>query len=119
MIASLYKVLEKQAKKLEQAEDEYEDAVVNAAFELQTLELQLPELKQKLTEAEKNYETEVLQAKVTYEKTLTNAESAQSDYETALRKAETNYEKSRGYAMTTGSAGGMSKPLRGISRFRL
>ena len=27
--------------------------------------------------------------------------------------------KSRGYAMTTGSAGGMSKPLRGISRFRL
>lgn len=93
VLASLYKVLEKQAKKLEQAEDEYEDAVVNAAFELQTLELQLPELKQKVTEAEKNYETEVLQAKVTYEKALANAESAQSDYETALRKAETNYEK--------------------------
>lgn len=93
VLASLYKVLEKQAKKLEQAEDEYEDAVVNAAFELQTLELQIPELKQKVTEAEKNYETEVLQAKVTYEKALANAESAQSDYETALRKAETNYEK--------------------------
>lgn len=27
--------------------------------------------------------------------------------------------KSRGYAMTTGSAGGMSRPLWGIFRFRL
>lgn len=93
VLASLYKVLEKEAKKLEQAESDCEDAVVNGIFELQTLELKLPELEQKLTEAKKNYEAEVLQAKVTYEKALANAESAQSDYEAALRKAETNYEK--------------------------
>ncbi len=93
VLASLYKVLEKHAQNLEQAEDDYEDAVVNAAFELQTLELKLPELEQKLIEAERNYQTELLQAKVTYEKALANAESAQSDYEAALRKAETNYEK--------------------------
>lgn len=93
VLASLYKVLEKEAKKLEQAESDCEDAAVNGIFELQTLELKLPELEQKLTEAKKNYETEVLQAKVTYEKALANAESAQSDYEAALRKAETNYEK--------------------------
>lgn len=93
VLASLYKVLEKHAQNLEQAEEDYEDAVVNAAFELQTLELRLPELEQKLTEAEKNYQTKLLQAKVTYEKALANAESAQSDYEAALRKAETNYEK--------------------------
>lgn len=93
VLSSLYKVLESLGKKLEQAESECEDATVNAAFELQTLELGLPELEQKLTEAEKNYQAEVLQAEVTYEKALANAENAQSDYEAAMRKAETAYEK--------------------------
>lgn len=93
VLASLYKVLEAQAKKLEQAENDYEEALVNAVFELQTLELKLPELEQKLTEAEKSYQTEILQAEITYEKALASAESAQSDYNAALRKAETNYEK--------------------------
>ena len=93
VLSSLYKVLEEHAKNLEEAEKEYEQALVNAAFELQTLELKLPELEQNLTEAEKNYQTEVLQAGVTYEKALANAESAGSDYEAALKKAETNYEK--------------------------
>ena len=36
-----------------------------------------------------------------------------------LEELRKQYKESRGYAMTTGSAGGMSKPLRGISRFRL
>ena len=93
VLSSLYKVLETQGNKLEQAQEDYEDAVVNAAFELQTLELKIPELEQKVTEAEKNYQTEVLQAKVVYEKALANAASAEGDYEAALRKAETNYEK--------------------------
>lgn len=93
VLASLYRILESLEKKLEQAKDDYEDAVVNAAFELQTLELKLPELEQKLTEAEKSYQTEVLQAEVTYEKALADAENAQSDYEAAVKKAETNYEK--------------------------
>lgn len=93
VLASLYKVLEEHAKNLEEAENDYEEALVNAAFEMQTLELKIPELEQNLTEAEKNYQTEVLQAEVTYEKALANAESAGSDYETALEKAETNLEK--------------------------
>lgn len=92
VLASMYDVLEIQLKKLEQAESDYENALVNAAFELQTLELKLPELEKALTEAEKRYQSQVLQAKVTYEKALANAESAQSDYEAAIQQAETTYE---------------------------
>lgn len=92
VLGKLYKVLEKQLKKLEQAEGDYGDALANAAFELQTLELQLPQLEQALAEAEKNYQSQVLQARVTYEKTLANADSAQSDYETAVQQAEITYE---------------------------
>lgn len=91
VLTTLYKVLEMQLKKWEQAQSDYEDALVNAAFELQTLELKLPELEEALAEAEKNYQSQVLQAKVTYEKALANADSAQSDYETALQQAETTY----------------------------
>lgn len=92
VLASLYDVLEMQLKKLEQAESDYESALVNGAFELQTLELKIPELEQALAEAEKNYQSQLLQAKVTYEKALANADSAQSDYEAALLQAETTYE---------------------------
>ena len=92
VLSSLYGILEKQLKKLEQARNDYENALANAAFELQTLELQLPRLEQALTEAEKEYQSQVLQAKVTYEKTLVNADNAQSDYEAAIQQAEATYE---------------------------
>ncbi|RKJ19362.1 HlyD family efflux transporter periplasmic adaptor subunit [bacterium D16-50] len=92
VLATLYNVLEMQLKKLEQAETDYESALVNGAFELQTLELKLPELEKALEEAEKNYQTQILQAKLTYEKTMSNADSAQGDYETAIQQAQTTYE---------------------------
>ncbi len=95
VLSSLYGILEKQLKKLEQARSDYENALANAAFELQTLELQLPKLEQALTEAEKEYQSQILQAKVTYEKTLANADNAQSDYEAAIQQAETTYETLR------------------------
>lgn len=95
VLSSLYGILEKQLKKLEQARSDYENALANAAFELQTLELQLPQLEQALTEAEKEYQSQILQAKVTYEKTLANADNAQSDYEAAIQQAETTYETLR------------------------
>lgn len=91
-LTSLYSVLEQQLKKLEQAESEYEEALQNAAFELQTLELELPGLEQALEEAEKEYQTQALQAKVTYETSLADAENAQKDYETEIEQAETSYE---------------------------
>lgn len=92
VLASLYGVLETQLNKLEQAESDYENALVNAAFELQTLELSLPGLEKALEEAEKNYQSQTLQAKVTYEKALASADSAQSDYEAAIWQAETTCE---------------------------
>jgi hypothetical protein len=92
ILASLYQVLEQNEKDLEQAESDYEDALTNAAFELQTYELKLPSLEQAVTEAKENYEIQAGQAKLTYETSLANAERAESDYETALEKAETDYE---------------------------
>ena len=70
VLATLYNVLEMQLKKLEQAETDYESALVNGAFELQTLELKLPELEKALEEAEKNYQTQILQAKLTDRKSV-------------------------------------------------
>jgi hypothetical protein len=91
ILAGLYSVLEQNAKDLEQAQSEYDDAVLNASFELQTLELQLPTLQQAVLEAKENYATQTGQAKLTYETALTNAESAENDYETALELAESTY----------------------------
>jgi multidrug resistance efflux pump len=92
ILSSLYQVLEQNEKDLEQAKSDYEDAVTNAAFELQTYELKLPSLEQAVTEAKENYEIQAGQAKLTYETSLANAERAESDYETALEKAEADYE---------------------------
>ncbi len=91
ILASLYKVLEKELQALEQAKSDCEDALANAAFSLQTLELQLPQLENALAEAEKNYQSQILQAQLTCETSLAKAQSAKSDYETAMQQAETHF----------------------------
>lgn len=93
ILQSLYRVLEQNLQDYEQAQEDYEDAVANAELNLQTLELSLSSLKEALVEAQSDYDTQVLQAKLTYEKTLASAARADSDYETALEKAESDYEE--------------------------
>ena len=90
ILASLYSILEQNLKDLEEAEDKYEDALTNAAFELQTLQLKLPSLQQAVTEAKENYEIQLAQAKLTYETSLSSAERAESDYNTTVEKAESD-----------------------------
>lgn len=92
VLSSLYKVLEQNLKDADQAQSDYEDALTNASFELQTLELRLPSLQQAVTEARESYETRILEAGLTYENSLANAERAEKDYETAVQKAESDYE---------------------------
>lgn len=65
ILASLYSILEQNLKDLEEAEDKYEDALTNAAFELQTLQLKLSSLQQAVTEAKEDYEIQLAQAKLT------------------------------------------------------
>ena len=90
ILASLYSILEQNLKDLEKAEDKYEDALTNAAFELQTLQLKLPSLQQAVTEAKENYEIQLAQAKLTYETSLSSAERAESDYNTTVEKAKSD-----------------------------
>ena len=45
-LVSLYSILEQNLKDLEEAQEKYEDAVTNASFNLQTLQLKLPSLQQ-------------------------------------------------------------------------
>lgn len=92
ILASLYGVLEQNLRDLDQAKSDYEDAVANAAFELQTLELQLPSLQQAVAEAKETYEIQAAQAELTYETALASARRAESDYATTLEKAEADYE---------------------------
>ena len=77
ILASLYSILEQNLKDLEEAEDKYEDALTNAAFELQTLQLKLSSLQQAVTEAKEDYEIQLAQAKLTYETSLSGAERAE------------------------------------------
>ena len=90
ILASLYSILEQNLKDLEEAEDKYEDALTNAAFELQTLQLKLPSLQQAVTEAKEDYEIQLAQAKLTYETSLSGAERAESDYNTTVEKAKSD-----------------------------
>ena len=90
ILASLYSILEQNLKDLEEAEDKYEDALTNAAFELQTLQLKLSSLQQAVTEAKENYEIQLAQAKLTYETSLSSAERAESDYNTTVEKAKSD-----------------------------
>lgn len=91
-LASLYSILEQNLQNLEEAQEKYEDAVTNASFELQTLQLKLPSLKQAVTEAKENYEIQLAQAKLTYETSLSSADRAESDYNTTVEKAESDLE---------------------------
>ena len=90
ILASLYNILEQNLKDLEEAQEKYEDAVTNASFNLQTLQLKLPSLQQAVTEAKENYEIQLAQAKLTYETSLSSAERAESDYNTTVEKAESD-----------------------------
>ena len=83
-------LLEQKLKDLEEAEDKYEDALTNAAFELQTLQLKLSSLQQAVTEAQEDYEIQLAQAKLTYETSLSGAERAESDYNTTVEKAQSD-----------------------------
>lgn len=90
ILASLYSILEQNLKDLEEAQEKYEDAVTNASFNLQTLQLKLPSLQQAVTEAKENQEIGQAQAKLTYETALSTAERAESDYNTTVEKAESD-----------------------------
>lgn len=90
ILASLYSILEQNLKDLEEAEDKYEDALTNAAFELQTLQLKLSSLQQAVMEAKEDYEIQLAQAKLTYETSLSGAERAESDYNTTVEKAKSD-----------------------------
>ena len=90
ILASLYNILQQNLKDLEEAQEKYEDAVTNASFNLQTLQLKLPSLQQAVTEAKENYEIQLAQAKLTYETSLSSAERAESDYNTTVEKAESD-----------------------------
>lgn len=92
VLQSLYRVLEQNLKDYEQAQEDYEDAAANAELKLQTLELGLSSLNKALTEAQEDYDTQVLQAKLTMEKSLAAAERADRNFETALEKAESDLE---------------------------
>lgn len=89
-LSSLYSILEQNLKDLDEAQEKYEDALTNAAFELQTLQLKLPSLQQAVTEAKENYEIQLAQAKLTYETSLSSAEPAESDYNTTVEKAQSD-----------------------------
>lgn len=89
-LASLYNILEQNLKDLEEAQEKYEDAVTNASFNLQTLQLKLPSLQQAVMDAKENYEIQLAQAKLTYETSLSGAERAESDYNTTVEKAKSD-----------------------------
>ncbi len=88
----MYDTLEIIRKYLTEAEEEYEEKVTNAEVYRQMLELKLPGLLEAYATAQINYETSLVQAKLTRETSLAEAELAQKNYETNLEKAESDLE---------------------------
>ncbi len=88
----MYDTLEIIRKYLTEAEEEYEEKVTNAGAYRQMLELKLPELKEAYATAQADYETSLVQAKLTRETSLAEASLAQKNYETNLEKAESDLE---------------------------
>ena len=93
VLQKLYSVLEKDAEAMTTAQNKYDEAVSDAALNLQTLQFSLASLKQALAEAKESYEIKSAEAKLTYETSLYNAEHAESNYNTNLEKIEADYEK--------------------------
>lgn len=91
-LRALYSVLEQNLKDYEQALADAEDAEANARLTLQTLELSVSSLEESLAQAQANYDSQMLQAKLTLENSLAEAERAENEYETAVEKAESDYE---------------------------
>jgi len=91
ILRNLYSVLEQNAKDLENAQAQYEEAVSTASLEKKLLELSLPELEENLAQAKADYEKAVLENQLTKEKSISNADRADHDYETALEKAESDF----------------------------
>lgn len=92
ILASLYSVLEQNLEDYEQAQSDYEEAVGNAELDLQTLQLNLSSLEQAYSEAKSKYDTSILEAKLTYETSLSESEQAESNYETDIEKAQMDYD---------------------------
>ncbi len=91
-LRALYSVLEQNLKDYEQALADSEDAATNARLSLQTLELSVSSLEESLAQAQANYDSQMLQAKLTLENSLAEAERAENEYDTAVEKAESDYE---------------------------
>lgn len=92
ILKNLYSVLEQNLSDLENAKEQYEEALATASLEKKLLELSLPELEENLAQAKASYEKAILQNQLTKEKSISNADRADHDYETALEKAESDFE---------------------------
>ncbi|MBP5282763.1 MAG: HlyD family efflux transporter periplasmic adaptor subunit [Lachnospiraceae bacterium] len=91
VLKSLYSVLEQNAKDLNSAKEAYEEAISSASLEKKLLELSLPELEEKLSQAKASSEKALLENELTKEKSISDAEKADHDYETAIEKAESDF----------------------------
>ncbi|MBR4733895.1 MAG: HlyD family efflux transporter periplasmic adaptor subunit [Lachnospiraceae bacterium] len=92
ILKNLFSVLEQNLSDLENAKEQYEEALATASLEKKLLELSLPELEENLAQAKASYEKAILQNQLTKEKSISNADRADHDYETALEKAESDFE---------------------------
>ncbi len=88
VLKGIYSILESDMAELEEAEQELAEYSLN----LQTLKLLLPELEAAYASAQADYESSLIQAKLTRETSVTEAELAEKNYETNLEKAEADFE---------------------------
>lgn len=93
VLSSFYDVLEDNLEDYNQALEDYEEAVADTSFNLQTLKLELSSLEKAYAQAQENYESSLLSAKLTKETSLSNAEKAENNYEANMEMAEAEFEK--------------------------
>ncbi|MBR5994127.1 MAG: HlyD family efflux transporter periplasmic adaptor subunit [Lachnospiraceae bacterium] len=94
ILSKYYSVLEADAKAVESAQTAYEESTSTLAAEMEMLKLSIPGLEADYANAQKTYDTSILEAKLTKEQTINKADSASKEYETNIEKAKADYEQS-------------------------
>lgn len=84
----LYQEVDEEYQEYLNAKEEYDTALIGAAYELEKLKLKMTDLESALQTAQNNYDEGVISAKAAYDTAIARSQNAQAVYDTAMKKAQ-------------------------------
>lgn len=84
----LYQEVDEEYQEYLNAKEEYDTALIGAAYELEKLNLKMTDLESALQTARNTYDEGVISAKAAYDTAIAKSQNAQAIYDTAMKKAQ-------------------------------